>query len=216
MTPCREQVNVGAYVLDVLEPNDRDRMQQHLGTCAACTADRDDLAALPGHLAAVDPTDLVDPPTFVPGELAFRRLEAAATRQPRRPSRRRGIAVAAAVVLGVAVSGGALSVRSHDQPQQPQVVTAVAGGVHGRAVLTATQNGTQVRLTLGGVRSNARCRLVAVGRDGSRQTASTWTATYDGDASVTASLKGQPRDIDRLVIETLDGQTLLILSPPPA
>ena len=213
MTRCREQVTVGPYVLGVLEPVDRDQMQQHLSTCAACTAELDDLAGLRRHLAAVDPADLVDPPTLVPGELAFRRFEAA-VRQTRRHARRRGIAVAAAVVLAVAVTGGALVMRSHDQPQQPQVISAAAGGVHGRAVLTPTQNGTQVQLTFGGVRSHERCRLVAVGRDGSRQTASTWTATYEGDVSVTASLSSRPRDIDRFVVETLDGKTLLILTPP--
>lgn len=207
---------MGAYVLGVLEPADRERMRQHLGTCATCTAEMDDLAALPGHLAALDAADLVEGPAVVPSELAFRRFEAEAVRQGRPTGRRRRLAVAAAVVVAVAVGGGAVAVRSQDRPRQDQVVTAAVGGVRGRAVLTATRNGTQVRLTIGGVRSNERCRLVAIGRDGSQQTASTWTATYDGDASVTGSVSSRPADIDRFVIETLDGRTLLILTPPPA
>jgi hypothetical protein len=206
---------VGAYVLDVLEPDERERMQHHLDSCRTCHAALLDLAALPTRLAAVTAADVLGArPPDVPSELAFRRLHAVATGEARRRRRRaRGVTVAAALVV-VGVAGGVVALRSADGPPQPDVVTAAAGAVHARAALTATQNGTRVVLTLEGVPADEQCRLVAVGLQGQRQTASTWTATYDGDASVTGWLSMRPGDIDRLVIETLDGTTLLTLPSP--
>ena len=215
MTRCPEQVNVGAYVLDVLEPDERARMQRHLDVCLACRADVTDLAELPDHLATVGP-DALGTADVVPTELAFRRLEAAAKRDVPWPRRHRALAVAAGVVLLLAAAGGAVAVRRTDGPRAPQVVTAASGAVHARAVLTPTHNGTRVVLTIGGVASQEQCRLVAIGRNGSRETASTWTATYEGDASVTGWLSIAPGDVDRFVIETLGGRTLLVLPPPTA
>jgi hypothetical protein len=205
---------VGAYLLDVLEPDERERMQRHLRSCPACAADLDDLAALPTRLAAVPAAEVLDVRRpVVPSEVSFRRLRSVAAGEVRRRRRARA-AVVAAVLVVVAVAAGAVALRSTDGPTQPDVVTAASGAVHARAALTETHNGTRVVLTLGGVPAEQKCRLVAVDRSGERQTASTWTATYDGDASVTGWLSLHPGDIDRLVIETLDGATLLTLPSP--
>ena len=214
MTRCSDQVNVGAYVLGVLEPAERERMQRHLGECPACSADLAELGALPTRLAAGSAAEVLDVRQPVrPSELAFRRLRTVAAGEVRRRRRVRAAVVAAALVV-VAVAGGVVALLSADGPPQRDVVTAAAGAVHARAALTATQNGTRVVLTLGGVPANEQCRLVAVSRHGQRQTASTWTATYHGEASVTGWLSMPAGDIDRLVIETLDGTTLLTLPSP--
>ena len=214
MTRCPDQVNVGAYVLGALEPDERERMQRHLGRCPACSADLDELAALPTSLAAGPRAQALDGRRpVVPSERAFRRLHAVATGERRR--RRRAAAAVAAAVLVVSVGvAGVVALRSADGPPQRDVVTAAAGAVHAQAALTATQNGTRVVLTLEGVPANEQCRLVAVSRHGQRQTASTWTATYHGEASITGWLSMPPGDIDRLVVETLDGDALLTLPSP--
>ena len=51
----------------------------------------------------------------------------------------------------------------------------------------------------------------AVSRDGRRQTVSDWTATYSGTAHVIGGARMKPQDIDRLIIRTPDGRTLLSL-----
>jgi hypothetical protein len=199
---CPDQVNVGAYVLDALEPDERERMQRHLRTCRACAADHDDLAGLPTRLATVPAPDVA---TVRPtGRLALRRPAGPGHRRARAPT-------VAAALLGVAVAAGVVAVRTADRPSEPDVLSAQSGAVHARAALTATRNGTRIALVLGGVPAHEQCRLVGVGRRGGRQTAGTWTAGYDGDASVTGWVSWDPDDIDRLVVETLDGAALVVL-----
>ncbi len=200
MTRCPDQVSVGAYVLDVLEPGERERMARHLGACPRCAADLADLAPLPARLAAVPARDVLGPPRV-------------AARAVRRRRRSWALAAAAAVTV-VAVGVAAVVLGAGETPPAPDVVTATAGALHASAALTPTRNGTRVVLSLGGVPAHEQCRLVAVDRAGQRQTASTWTATYDGDASVTGWLSMRPADIDHLVVETLDGTGLLTLPAP--
>ena len=52
---------------------------------------------------------------------------------------------------------------------------------------------------------------VAVSRDGRWETASDWTATYEGTAHVIGAVPMKPQDIDRLLIRTPDGRTLLTM-----
>lgn len=216
MTRCPEQVTVGAYALGVLEPDEHERMRRHLGACPQCAADLDELALLTARLTAVPAAGVLpEGRQQVADEGAYRRLRSRVVEEVRRRRRTTLAAVAAAALVAVSgVVAGVVALRSGDGPPERDVVTAAAGAVHASAELTATHNGTRVVLTLGGVPADQQCRLVAVGRSGARQTASTWTATYDGDASVTGWLSLRPQDIDRLVIETLDGTALLTLPAP--
>jgi anti-sigma factor RsiW len=208
VTRCPDQVNVGAYVLDALEPDERERMQRHLRTCRACAADHDDLAGLPTRLATVPAPDVAA--ARPPGLLALHRRLGA---EPRR--RRARAPTVAAALLGVAVTAGVVAVRTADRASEPDVLSAASGEVHAQAALTATRNGTRIALVLGGVPAHEQCRLVGVGRRGGRQTAGTWTAGYDGAASVTGWVSWEPADIERLVVESLDGAALVVLPSSP-
>jgi anti-sigma-K factor RskA len=121
---------------------------------------------------------------------------------------RRWVLVAAAAAV-VGVAGGAGGVVASMDPTAPTAVSATAGEVHARAQLTASSGGTRISLVLDGVPSGQRCELVAVSKDGRWETASDWTANYAGTARVIGSVPMQPADIDRLVIRTPEGQTLL-------
>jgi anti-sigma-K factor RskA len=213
---CMHEIDVGAYVLDALEPEERLRVRAHLATCPDCRATLRELEGLPRVLALVaapesQPRVLPE----APSELAFRRLahRATAVRPAPRPvsvghhPRRWVIAAAAAAVVGVA--GGVGGVVASLGPAAPTAVSATSGAVHARAELTAADGGTTINLALDGVASGERCELVAVSRDGRRETASDWTATYEGTAHVIGAVKIKPQDIDRLVIRTPDGRTLL-------
>ena len=212
---CAHEIDVGAYVLDALEPEERQRVRDHLRTCAVCTATLRELEVLPRLLARVPaPEPAPTPVTEAPGELAFRRLHrratAAAGATASAPTRgpRRWLLVAAGVVA-VGVAGGAGAVVASSGPAASTKVSATAGPVHARAELTAASGGTAISLSLDGVASGQRCRLWAVSRDGRWETASDWTVDYLGTAHVTGTVRIRPQDIGRLVVRTVDGRTLL-------
>lgn len=214
---CAHEIEVGAYVLDALEPDERMRVRAHLTTCPECRATLREIEGLPPLMAQVPAPDARPRVAAeAPGELAFRRFQhrAAATRPRARsqgPSggrpRRWALAAAAAAVVGVA--GGIGGVVATLGPAAPTAVSATSGAIHARAELTASSGGTTIDLALGGVPSGQRCELVAVSRDGRWETASEWRATYTGTAHVVSAVTMKPQDIRRLLIRTPDGRTLL-------
>jgi anti-sigma factor RsiW len=226
---CAHEMDVGAYVLDALEPDERGRVREHLAGCAECQATLRELEGLSRLLAQV-PAPVTGAPVFseAPSELAYRRLQhratelnaampaskhgsvpAAAARAAQGGARRWVLVAAAAAVVGVA--GGAGGVVASHGPAAPTAVSATDGEVHGRAQLTPSSGGTTISLALNGVPSGQRCQLWAVSRDGRWATASDWTANYFGTAQVVGAVPIRPQDIDRLVIRTPDGRTLLTM-----
>jgi anti-sigma factor RsiW len=211
---CPHAVDVGAYVLDALEPDERQQLSDHLPTCAVCSAELRDLQRLPALLALVPaPTDGEPAPAPVPSELAFRRLQRSATgARPTRhrappDSRRRWLLIAAAVV--VLGGAGAAGVAATAGPAVPSTVSASAGALHVQASITPAAAGSRIALTLRGVPAGQQCQLRVQAGDGHWETASTWTADYEGEAHVTGTV-GIPRDdLQRLVVRTLDGRTLV-------
>ena len=210
---CTHEVDVGAYVLDALEPDERMRVRAHLATCAECRATLRELEGLPGLLAQVPAPEARVLPE-APSELAFRRFQhrAAATQSAARAAGGRGprrwvLVAAAAAAVGIA--GGVGGVVASLGSAAPTAVSATAGPIHAHVELTAASGGTRIDLALDGVPSGQRCELVAVSRAGRWQTVSDWTATYSGTAHVISAVPLKPQDIDRLLIRTPDGRTLL-------
>jgi hypothetical protein len=214
---CMHEIEVGAYVLDVLEPDEWLRVRAHLTTCPDCRATLRELEGLPRLLAQV-PGPRPEPRVVVeaPSELAFRRLQhRAKAERPSAPARdgatgrprRWVLAAAAAAVVGIA--GGAGGVVASLGASAPTAVSATAGPVHGRAELMPSPGGTTISLALDGVASGQRCELMAVSRDGRWERASDWTANYEGTAHVVGGVTIKPQDIARLVVRTPDGRTLL-------
>jgi anti-sigma factor RsiW len=203
---CMREVSVGAYILGILEPAEREEMGRHLATCAICRSARDEFAALPGLLSRVTAQE-VETATEPPGELAFRRLSAAAD-QARRLRRNRSVLGAAAAVLLVLLAG--LTVAAWpDGARPPTTVSASHGPVHARVTIQAADTGSQLTLQLRGVPSGQRCRLVVVGADGQREVAGSWTATYAGTAEVKGWSGLAPSDVHRVVVETPQGRDLV-------
>jgi anti-sigma factor RsiW len=211
---CPHLVDVGAYVVDALEPEERLRLERHLAACDACAAEVRDLAALPGLLASVPAPETVEPAP-VPTELAFRRLHrsataAAAQPAPRRRSVRRwALAAAAVLVLGGAGAAGVLA--SSGSPAAPSTVSASEGALHARASIASTPDGSRITLALAGVPSGQQCELTVQARDGHWETASSWTVDYEGTAHVSGTVRIRPQDLTRLVVRTVAGRTLVTM-----
>lgn len=209
---CIEKLSLGAYALGTLDPDERARVESHLAGCEGCRESLSEFSPLPGLLARVSRAELTNEPV-VASELAFRRLLDAAGAQRRTRRRRNLLAAAAAVVvaLGAGAGVGVWAGAGGHGGTSATTVAASSGLVHARAAVSATDSGSKVQLWLHGVPAEERCRLVAIASDGHRETASSWEATYAGEATVTGWVSIPRHDIQRLVVETFDGKTLVTM-----
>ncbi|KPC64827.1 anti-sigma factor family protein [Streptomyces chattanoogensis] len=242
MTPPTQpdrHTDVGAYALGVLDAADADRFERHLAGCHHCAAELERLMGMSPMLAefrASAPT--VETVTAVPGPGLLEGLlgEVAAARRGRGRRRLYLVAAAAALIIGgplaaLALTGGdpqgepapplASAVRAQyaagEKVTAVDPVTRVSAGVS----MAAKPWGTQVVLQLAGVKGPLTCSLVAVGKDGHRQTVTTWAVPEGGYGikGSTAKWHREPLfaaggaafrrgDIDRFEIRTLAGERL--------
>ncbi len=210
--------NVGAYALGVLGAADAFRFEEHLAQCPLCEVRAAEFGAVTAVLAehARRTPPGVDPAVRAGPEL-MRRAVGAVVAARRRSRRRRLALVAAAVVLAV---GGPLVVvgESAGPPGQAQVQrwTAADRSTGLAAVVTtgAKEWGTDVGLEVSRVPLAGVCALVAVGRDGSEETVTTWSVA--GPDENPLSMQGgaalHPAAIDRFEIRAADGRRLLQLT----
>ncbi|MFD6416872.1 zf-HC2 domain-containing protein [Streptomyces sp. NPDC060194] len=193
-SPERERHHdVGAYALGVLDRAEVLRFEEHLARCPACTARLGELQELARELATLAPV----PET--PRRPPDGRLRATVRRARRR--RRAGL-LAAVAVLAVGVPAATLAAV-------PPAVASASVTAHPRA-----WGGTDIDVTVRHVRSASACSLVAVGRDGSRETVATWSARDGAEVTVQGGTS-MPRDgIDHFEVSTPDGRRLLTVPPP--
>ena len=197
---------LGAYVLGGLDPDEAAAVRRHLEDCEECAAEHAALAPIPGLLslaggAAVGTTQPLTPPVEV------RRLDADARARSAPPRRRRlawhrprprwlavgaaTAAVAAAAVVGIAVTGGDEPSRQYDVTFQnvsgPQQATAWAD-------LESGDEGTTVHLWVRGLAAEGAVYEVLCDAEEWTATAGTFRTDADGRAYVvltTALRKGE-------------------------
>ncbi|MER5687027.1 zf-HC2 domain-containing protein [Streptomyces sp. NPDC002205] len=213
--------NVGAYALGVLGAADAFRFEEHLTQCPLCEIRAAEFGAVTAVLAehARRTPPGVDPVVRAGPEL-MRRAVGAVVAARHRSRRRRLALVAAAVVLAV---GGPLvvvgeSAGSAGPPGQTQLQRWAAAdrstGVAAVVTTGAKEWGTDVGLEVSRVPLAGVCALVAVGRDGSEETVTTWSVA--GPDEKPLSMQGgaalHPAAIDRFEIRAADGRRLLQLT----
>jgi hypothetical protein len=208
---CPREVDVGAYVLDALEPEERLRVAEHLRCCTACSRTLAELGTLAPLLAAVPPGD-VPGEAPAPSELAFQRLRRSAVgvRAPRRRNRRL-LAVAAAAVLVTGGLGVGAGMAMTSRPPGPTTVQASSGSVHAWATITARGTGSGITLSLDGLPRGTTCWLVAVGRDGERARTASWTVDDDGDLHWSGTVALARDQLVRLEVAAAGGRTIVAL-----
>ncbi|MEV4506581.1 anti-sigma factor [Streptomyces klenkii] len=250
---------VGAYALGVLDEADAARFEEHLAGCPECAAELDGLMDLTPLLAEMKestpgPDSLRPEETFVPRPdpaLLDRLLgRVAAGRRARRTRRLCLVAAAAALIVAGPLVGAA--VFSEEAPDHSTASAAKQmyedgekiGAVDPATKVDATVSlqekpwGTHVALRLAHVRGPLTCDLVAVGKNGERQTVTTWAVPPGGyglDATDAAGAAGKAdtgntgnmsdkwgkeplythggaalnrNDISRFEVRTLDGKLL--------
>ncbi|MCF6507164.1 zf-HC2 domain-containing protein [Blastococcus sp. MG754426] len=207
---CPREVDVGAYLLDALEPDERMGMAAHLRGCPVCSGALGELGGLPPLLAAVRPGD-VHAEAPVPSEVSFQRLRRSAV--PLRPARLRHRRLLAGAVAAVVVVGGGIGagVVLTSGPAEPATMQGSAGDLHAWATVAAEGNGSSISLTTEGLPRGTTCWLVAVGRDGERHRTRSWTTGREGELSWTGTIALAPEQLARLELVGGDGRTLVTL-----
>ena len=242
---------VGAYAIGVLDADEAAAFEEHLAGCERCAAMLEELVGLGPLLAQL--ADLPAAPD-TGDDTAGRAVEVAARPGPRlvdrvlvdvaahRARRRRRarylVGVAAALIIAgplttLAVSGPA------DDDRRPvadrvalQRMTEKTHATDARTKVSATIGvehrpwGTDTLLELRNVKGPFRCSLVAVGKDGSRETMSSWQvprwgygvpdSTWPGARDplyVRGSAALDAHRIDHFEVLTFDGKRLVTLAP---
>lgn len=201
---CERTVDVGAYVVGALDPDDHADMEQHLSTCEVCRGELADLAGLPDLLGRLTPAEAEQSAGATTPGL----LEGLLTRAGQRRRRRLGLAAAAAAVVVAGGVGAGVAASTAGGPPHWQFAAA-AGPVSAQATLRSAPTGVAVDLRLHGVPAGTQCRLVVVATNGGHVGAGTWYASYAGQATVTETAATQRDRIASLRVETIGGALLV-------
>ncbi|MDL5201862.1 zf-HC2 domain-containing protein [Streptomyces sp. ALI-76-A] len=243
-----EHETVGAYALGILDDAEATAFEVHLAGCEWCAQQLDELAGMEPMLAAL--ADLPGSGTPAIGEslsakpsprLVNKLVDEVAERRAQK--RRRGfymVAAAAALIVAgpfaaVATSGGD-SEGGGNQVLAANPSKDLFGTIEDKVSATdPTTNvsatvalqkklwGTEPVLELKGVKGPLKCSLIFVGKNGERETATTWSVPPAGyglpDATteqarnplyITGGVSMTPDETDRIeVVDFADGKKLV-------
>lgn len=239
MTCNDATMSLGVYLLGALEPAEGAEVEAHLSTCAKCREQLEELAALPSMLEMlrvedVDPSvdassgntvDLVGAsrgePAITPSEDLYERFVAnarnaeAGDELAQRRGRLKRFRLLAAAAAAVVVVGGGIGIGvglSSSGPSQPRAISAAFGNVHMQVRLAGQTTGTALRIDVSGLPDDEHCQLIAVGKDGQRDMAGQWNATYSGKAQFWGSTSIPRADLAELVLLGTNGKPLVTAS----
>ncbi|MGW1159065.1 zf-HC2 domain-containing protein [Streptomyces sp. NPDC002513] len=238
---------VGAYALGVLDDAEATAFEAHLATCDWCARQLDDLAGMEPMLAALADLPgsqgspaIAESLSAKPGPRLVERLVDEVTERRAR-KRRRGfylVAAAAALIIGgpltvLAVNGGDSGTAQDPMAMGPaQQAFEVMKDKHGATDPTTKVNavvameprdwGTHAVLQLKNVKGPLKCSLIAVGKNGERETVTSWSVPAWGYGIANAKSENAmkplyvhggaaftPNQIDHFEVMTFDGKRLV-------
>lgn len=230
MTPSQTHVDVGAYVLGILDEVEHERFEAHLVECHQCQVELQALAGLPDVLDAIREVESAPAPEVGDRVLLGALDEVAAMRRRRRRATWLVGAVAAALIVAAPIValrvGGTSEVAAppssgltSGQPTPPpnrRVVNGTAGGgaVQASVGMVGKSWGTAIDLELKGVDGPLKCSLIAVSRTGEEQVVGSWLVPENGYSEqnplkMSGGAGLVPLDISRFEIRTNTGQRLM-------
>lgn len=220
-----ERELMGAYVLGLLDVDEVRSVQARLAADARYRREMEELREMTQLLEDVPPEAFLDGPPDA-GLMLARTLRQVRTENgAARRHRFTGLVAVAAVAIGVVLGGGVLVGRATAppgvvlaQPPPPtgggRVLSGGGGAVAMTATITPAAGWVRVAATVVGVPAFERCRLVVVGRDGSRQIAAGWVVSPKGEKEGTV-LNGSalvaPDDVASVLVENEAGQEFVVL-----
>lgn len=206
--------DVGAYALGVLNEADAFRFEDHLMECPQCTAHVSEFRPAARQLMLYRrSTPRSVHPFATPGPRLLDRLLGEVANRHKAGRRRWLYAVAASVVF--AAGGPAIAIVTADGSPTTQVAaTDAQTGVWAQVTSEDRVWGSQVDVLVKDAAGPRPCQLIAIGKDGSEQTVTSWMA--QGDTSTTTSMQGgaalQSEEISRFEVRTTDGEHLVTLN----
>ncbi len=221
MTSCDEvRISLGALAVSALDPDEELHVREHVAGCEQCAAELAELSGTVDLLAAAKPLAL--PAAVQPDRRVLDGLLVTVREERRRARRRRFVMGLAAAAAGAVFAGTGALLVGDDDPAPPvePIATAELHGSAGAVALDvelfAKAWGTAVHGAVAGVPPGATCSLVAVGVDGSREVAATWTVPRSGYDPETGKLwfDGgvglRPHEVSRYEVVTTTGDVLVV------
>ncbi|MER5936654.1 zf-HC2 domain-containing protein [Streptomyces sp. NPDC001928] len=208
--------DVAAYALGVLNEAEAFRFEDHLMECPRCAAHVTEFGPITRQLMLYRrSTPQFVHPMAQPGpQMLNRLLEAVAVRH--RARRRRTLyAVAASVVIALAAPGVAIMAGGDDRSVQVVQATDDRSGVWAQVTTENEMYGSQVELKVKDGAGPRPCHLVAIGRDGSEETVTSWSvAHHDARENTMKGASAMHSDeIVRYEVRTAGGEHLVTLKP---
>ena len=237
---------VGAYALGILDDAEATAFEGHLATCEWCGQQLDELAGMEPMLAALADLPASQGSPAIGESLAARPSSQLSVRlvdevsESRAKKRRQSfymVAAAAALIITgplavIAVNGGSDGSKTEAAPSSAAVafeniadkVTATDASTKVTAVVAMEPKawGTHAVLQLNNVAGPEKCSLIAVGKNGERETVSSWSVPEWGYGLPTAktdeakaplyvngSAAFTPNEIDHFEVMTFDGKQLV-------
>ncbi|MPY56971.1 anti-sigma factor family protein [Streptomyces spongiae] len=238
---------VGAYALGILDDAEATQFEAHLATCEWCGQQLDELAGMEPMLAALADLPGAQGTPAIGESLAVKPSQQMSDRlvgevvQRRAAKKRRSfymLAAGVALIVGgptavFATTGGDES----GQQNQPLAAspakdafthmtdkvkaTDKSTGVTATVATEAKAWGTHAVIELSNVKGPEKCSLIAVGKNGERETATTWAVpnrgygiknSKDPEAKEPLYTHGgvamEPNEIDHFEVMTFDGKKL--------
>jgi hypothetical protein len=207
MTTCETSIELGAFVLHALAPDEDEQVRRHVATCEECRDEVGELSFTASLLSLLTLEDLEQLDADNGGSAPEAGVRPAAGRRPRR---RTMLAVAAALAA-TAVIPAAHLLHQPDSAPAATVVHATDGATHVTAAVSLARqdSGTRVHLNLSGAYPQGWCALVAHSRSGRTDTAATWRADADGAADVDGTTAIPTSQLDELDVVTGSGRVLV-------
>jgi len=179
-------IDLGSYVLGLLEEQDRTAFEAHLATCESCAAELATLSPVAALLEGLDPVELPGDAEAPWPPVDLLRKRAALSRRRFRWQAAVGVAACAAalgggIALGVAAASQHAQVAGPSLTGQRHTATDTATGVTGTVGLVAKAWGTQVTLDLADVHGPLECQLIAVSKNGVQKVVVGWFVPAPGD-----------------------------------
>ena len=189
MTPDDHRVwreRLGALALGQLGPEERAAIEAHLEGCAECRAEAEALAPMAAVLRRADPERLYPAPAPPPylGDRIARRIAAERSASRRRRARiglglGAAAAATAAVILAIVLTGS-----SNERPAgQTVAFHGLPKGVSVDASLEPRPWGSDISVSVRGVRPGTLCTVWLRREDGARVPAGSFRYVYAGESA---------------------------------
>lgn len=214
---------LGAYLLGGLEPAEAATFEDHLGRCADCRQELDELASLPALLDAIPVPDAValataagrEPAVSVPAPAAVpRRLldELSARRRKIRLRWTAALAAAAAACLAL----GFLAAPLVNQPPKPDASYSVqaSNGLQFTVGMVKKTWGTELAVDGRSLPADGTLSLWVRDSDGGEERACAWTATPSGRVRITGATPVQLANIASIEMRDGQQQAMAVITVP--